>query len=409
MDTQLTILENGLRIATLHSDSHHSCAVGVRVETGASEDSIDLLGISHFAEHMMFKGTKSRSYAQIAQDFESRGIQENAYTGIEEVYYYATCLPEDAIFAMESLCEMLRDSIFPDHEVEFERNVVHQEIAMYKDDPSSLAYFTFHSGYWSNHCYGKSILGSEESLSRITSLELLKHQRERYAPNKLILTSCGALPHSAVVAIAEKYFGADTRSFAAEKENIDGNVTTGSSSIFRDIEQAHVYLGYSGPTLTDSSRFAFAFAAHVLGSGMNSRLFRELRDKRGLVYSVHSSILKYSQSGCLLTAFGSAPATVHEAVEVCNSLTRDVFEHGITELEFLSAKKQIRAKFLTSLDSTQALARRLANDVSIFGKVNQSFQDLETLASFSLEKLNSELKSLTERVSTPYQSILGKV
>lgn len=381
MSVSVTTLQNGVRVVTDYIDHVETASIGVWVKCGARQETEASNGIAHFLEHMAFKGTKTRNAKQIAESIESVGGFLNAYTSREATAYYAHVLKDDVALAFDILQDILNNSIFDEQELERERGVILQEIGQTFDTPDDIIFDYFQDTAYPNQSIGRPILGPVRNIKAFTRDQIKGFMDQNYCPSKLVISAAGKVDHEAICAQAEKAFGDHKNLNVAKngKSFYEGGVFKDT----RDLEQTHVVLGFEGIRHQDPDYYNLTVLAAILGDGMSSRLFQEVREKRGLVYSIYTFNSCYSDTG----VFGVYAATSpHQLNEMFPAITTELKKiHGsITEEEVQKAKNQLKARLMMSMESTSGRCQRLANQHLIF--------DLYIPQSEILEKINAVTK-----------------
>ncbi|MEO1293867.1 MAG: pitrilysin family protein [Pseudomonadota bacterium] len=359
-------MPNGLRVVTDHMPGLASTTLGVWIAAGARHESKTENGIAHFLEHMAFKGTDSRTAQQIAEEIEDVGGYHNAYTSREHTAYYARVLAEDAPRALRLLADILQHSTLAAEDVEVERGVILQEIGQSHDTPDDVVFDWAQERAFPDQAMGRPILGPCENVSRFHRDELRAFMKSRYAPDRIVFAAAGAVEHEAIVRLAEEQFG--------DLSPFDGGGTDpaaysgGEHRAEKDLEQAHVVLGFEAPSYRDPDLFAAQVYATVLGGGMSSRLFQEVRERRGLCYSVFSSPQHFEETGLLSIYAGTGGEQVRELIEVSLDQMR-LTACEATEAELSRARAQIRAGLLMGLETPSSRCERLARSLLAHGRV----------------------------------------
>ena len=292
---QTTKLDNGLRIITDHVDSVGSVALGVWVGVGTRNENMAHNGVAHMVEHMMFNGTPNRTAQQIVEQVESVGGQMNAYTSRENTAYYVHLLKDHVGLALDVISDMIQRPLFPDSELEKERGVIIQEIGMTLDTPDDLVFDLYQETAYPDQALGAPILGTVEIIEKMEKQALFDYVTRSYTPDNLVLSVAGNVEHDDIVKQAEKAFCdlPENTPLAVKPAQYQG----GENKVCKDLEQNHLVLGFQGIAKTDEGYYAALLLSTILGGGMSSRLFQEVREKRGLVYSVYSSHAAYNDDG----------------------------------------------------------------------------------------------------------------
>jgi len=366
MSVEVTKLANGLTIATDRMAQVETVTVGVWVEVGTRYEAQAVNGVSHMLEHMAFKGTRRRSARAIAEEIEAVGGHLNAYTGREGTTYYAKVLKDDLGLALDIVADILQHSVFDPAELEREREVILQEIGQAHDTPDDIVFDHFQSTAYPDQPLGRPVLGTEETVAGMKREALVGHMQRHYRAGRMTVAAAGKLDHAELVDRAATLFG-DLPAGGAEAPapaRYGGGAYRGEE----EHEQVHLVLGFPGIKLGHPDQFAMAALSTVLGGGMSSRLFQEVREKRGLVYSIYSFHSGFADSGL----FGIYAGTGEKSLE---TLTPIVFEQiagvaaKVAPEELQRAKAQLKADVLMSLESTHARAEQIARQLAIYGRI----------------------------------------
>ncbi|MFQ5533950.1 MAG: M16 family metallopeptidase [Sphingomonadales bacterium] len=366
MTVKVTTLPSGLRVTSAHMPHLETTAVGMWVDVGARCEKRRGNGVSHLLEHMAFKGTSRRSARQIAEEIEAVGGQLNAYTSREQTAYYARVLKDDMPLAIDILGDILQHSTFADQELEREREVVIQEIGETNDTPDDVVFEHLQSSAYPGQALGRSILGTVD-LVRGFSRDTLRHyMNEQYRAPAMVLSAAGNIDHDRLVALAEKSFAgfdgppADNREAAC--------YAGGDGRERRDLEQVHLTLGFNGLAFEDPDFYALQVFSTVLGGGMSSRLFQEVRETRGLAYSVYSFSTSFIDGGLFGVYAGTGPGQVGELVPVIADVMGEIAA-AAEDKEVGRARAQLKAGLLMSLESSSARCEQIARQLLIFGRI----------------------------------------
>ena len=358
MDHQLTTLPNGLRVITEAMPSVRSIAVGAWVDTGSRDEVGVEAGCSHFLEHLLFKGTEDLSAQAIAEGFDSVGARSNAFTSKEYTCFWAQLRDEDMPMGLGLLAEMMQRPAFRAEEIESEHHVVLEEINMNEDDPSDVAHDQFAQALWGEHVLALPVLGTRESISVMTRDVIAGYWQRRYHPATVVIAASGNLEHSAVVDLVSDQFGAWTGG-TADHEFSRPKISSIVKVVRRDTEQAHLVIGSEALDRADERRFAFGILNHVLGGGMSSRLFREIREERGLAYAVYSFRMPYADSGAFGVYVGTTPHQTAQVLELVREQIAKVVAEGITLDELDRAKGFTKGSVALSMEDTNSRMVRL--------------------------------------------------
>lgn len=358
--------ENGLRIVTEKIPSVRSVALGIWVGTGSKYEMEANNGISHFLEHMFFKGTKSRSAKEIAETFDEIGGNVNAFTSKEYTCYYARVLDQHAPIALDVLADMFFESVFDAEEIEKEKNVVIEEISMYEDTPDDLVHDLISRASFADHPLGYSILGTEHVLRSLTRNDLVNYIEKRYLPENTVITVAGNFDDSLIDAIKQR-FSAFTRG-AHPVEILKPDFVANTIAQHKSTEQAHFCMSLPGYQVGHEDIYSLILLNNILGGSMSSRLFQEIREERGLAYSVYSYHSAYKETGTYTIYTGTAPEHVGQVFDIVTNILHDVAEHGITPKELNKGKEQLKGSLMLSLESTNSRMSRLGKNELLLGR-----------------------------------------
>ncbi|WP_371156597.1 M16 family metallopeptidase [Jannaschia sp. 2305UL9-9] len=366
MSVEITRLSNGFRIVTEHMPGLQSASVGIWVGAGGRHETADQNGIAHFLEHMAFKGTARRNALQIAEEIEDVGGYINAYTSREVTAYYARVLKDDVPLAVDLISDIVLNPVFDAREIEVERGVILQEIGQALDTPDDIIFDWLQEAAYPEQPMGRTILGPTERVSAFDRADLTRFVSQNYGPGQMILSAAGAVDHDAIVRLAEDLFAhLPTQPQALpEISRFQG----GEARHIKALEQAHVAIGFAQPGYRDDDIYTAQIYASVMGGGMSSRLFQEAREKRGLCYTIFSSVGAYSDTGMLTVYAGTA----EEDVTALSNLTMDELKRSaddMTEAEVARARAQMKSGMLMGLESPSSRAERLARVVAIWDRV----------------------------------------
>jgi predicted Zn-dependent peptidase len=361
-----TVLPSGLRILTEAVPAMRSVSFGVWVGVGSRDETKSLSGVSHFLEHLLFKGTKRRSALEISSRIESVGGETNAFTTKEYTCYYARVLDADLPLAVDVMCDLVADSVLAEADVETERGVILEEIAMTDDEPGDEVHDLFADAVYGDHPLGRRISGTVDTISALTRDQINDFYRSRYAAPTIVVAAAGSLEHDDVVERVATAFGR-SRFFTAAAQpspvRVVGDLVPvrGRQVMVRskDTEQAHVVLGCAGLARQDERRFALGALNNVLGGGMSSRLFQQIREKRGLAYSVYSYNSEYADSGLFAVYAGCAPGKVDEVLALTRDEVAAVAAKGVTDAEVARGKGMLKGSLVLGLEDTGSRMSRL--------------------------------------------------
>lgn len=382
-------LSNGLRIVLEPVSSVRSVSIGIWILTGSRNETNDNNGVSHFLEHMLFKGTKKRSAQDIAEAFDSIGGHVNAFTAKEYTCYYARVLDSYKDVALDILSDMFFNSQFAEEELEREKNVIMEEIKMYEDTPDDQVHHLLSKAIFGNHSLGRPILGTEAHLETMTRDMLIDYMESYYSPNNIVISIAGNIDHDFMKQV-EKTFT------LFERPNND-ILRTKPTYIFdsitkeKEIEQAHLCLGFPGLAAKDERVVSLALINSTLGTGMSSRLFQEVREKRGLAYSVYSYHNAYVDSGMLGIYAGTKNEQLSVLKEAINHTIEQLVENSITEKELENKKAQLKGNILLSLENTSSRMSRNGRNELLLNKHRTLDEITEEIDAVDLQMIRKTL------------------
>ena len=366
MTVNLTELDNGIRVVT-HAMPHlQTASVGVWVDAGARHETPSQHGIAHLLEHMAFKGTKRRSARGIAEEIESVGGDLNAATSLESTAYFARTLKEDVPLSLDILADILQNPTFEPGELEREQSVILQEIGAARDAPDDQVFEHAQSAAFPDQPVGRSILGTPETVSGFTSADLRTYLDAHYRPNALVIGATGAVDHKDIEQRVKDLFGGQTG--AQNHTLVPAHYKGGEARTERDLEQTHLVLGFEGVSYHDDEAYISRVLASALGGGMSSRLFQEVREAKGLCYSIFCFASSFRDGGVFGVYAATSPDLVGDLVDV-TAAEMARFAETVTEAEIDRAKAQLKTGLLMSLESSSARAEQIARQVLVFGRV----------------------------------------
>jgi predicted Zn-dependent peptidase len=363
-----TILPNGVRVVTEHMPTSRSVSIGFWVGVGARDEPAPLAGASHFLEHLLFKGTPDRSAREIAESVDAVGGEMNAFTAKEHTAYYLRLPDQEFSFGLELLVDVMSAPAFRAHEVDAERHVILEEILMSHDEPDDRVYTALFEALFPGHPLGREVLGDDDTVLAMTPAQIADFFGEWYRPANLVVAVAGNATHDQVLHGVERYL-ADIPSGAAPEREPPSAPPDPLAVERRPTEQAHVSQGWPALDYDDPDRYALAVANHVLGGGMSSRLFQEVREERGLAYSIFSSPTAFSDSGALSIYVGTAPTRLDEALRVIDGVVADLVASGVTGQELDVARGYLEGSLVLGLEDSGSRMGRLGSSETIRGEV----------------------------------------
>ncbi len=391
---------NGLRVVVRQMPGLYSVSIGVLVGTGAAMETDAEDGISHFIEHMQFKGTQQRTSFEISDAFDRIGAQVNAFTGKNLTCYYTKATTDHAATAFELLSDLFLHATYPEDEMEREKGVVCEEISMNEDTPEDLCLDLLSVATYGNRNYGRNILGPAENVKGFTVDDIKRYKNARYCPENIVISFAGGIDYDTAIALVETYFGDlpkgvfEDRPLTIEKQGVSLVKT-------KPIEQMHFAISYPAISLAEDNDVPFSLMNNILGGSMSSRLFQEVREKMGLAYSVYSFGSRYAECGSLSIYAGVNPAKVHAAYDAVHSVIAEFLKSGVTEEEFLRAREQMKSSILFGMESS-------ATQMLTFGKemlYKNSLYDVD--ARFNLLQSASK-KQVEDAIAFAFSGANGK-
>ena len=403
-------LSNGLRVITEYLPDVYSVTAALWAGTGSAYETATEGGLSHVVEHMLFKGTGKRDYRLIAQLLEDVGGQMNAFTSREYTCYYTRTLAEHFELSLDVLADMYLDSRFPAAEWDKERGVILEEINMYEDTPDDLVGEMFNRTLLPNHPYGRPVIGTAESVSSFTRDDIDAYCRRHYSPEQTVLVVAGNIPREQVLQLAEQYLvkeGLQARSW--DKPRLEAPVYgTGVVFTHKDIEQVHIMLGVPGVPGDSDDIYTLNLLNNILGGGVTSRLFQEVREQRGLTYSVYSSVSSMAVGGSFSAYASTGPKRVDELISVLGCEMAKIASGGVTEQELARAQAQFKAGLLIGLENSANVMARLGRAETVYGRVETVEEQVEAIMRVTAD----DVRKLAECLLRPDRlalSIVGPI
>lgn len=404
MSVSLTRLANGLQVLTDTMRTVETVSLGAWVDVGTRHETPDINGISHLLEHMAFKGTERRSAQQIAEEIENVGGHLNAYTSREHTAYYAKVLKDDAPLAVDIIADILQHSSFDHEELQREQSVVVQEINQAEDTPDDIIFDHFQSTAYPDQALGRPVLGLPDIVRSIQAPTLKAFMKDRYTTGSMVVTAAGNIDHDAFVKMVEQQFTDLTVGPMQIPQAAD--YKGGDRRCARDLEQVHMVLGYDGVAYDDPLFYAAAVLATLLGGGMSSRLFQEIREKRGLVYSIYSYASSYTDGGLFSVYAGTGENEVAEMVPVVCQQIRQISD-GLSEDELARARAQLKAGILMGLESTSNRCEQAARQIMAYGRLLSSEELVEAIEGVTADSVIAAANKIF--ASTPTVTFLGSL
>lgn len=393
---QKNILSNGITVITEEISSVWSAAVGVWIATGSRHEDINNNGVSHFIEHLLFKGTETRTATDIAEELDAVGGQLNAFTSKEHTCYYAKVLGEHVSIAVDILADMICHPAFPAEEIERERGVIIEEIRMYEDSPGDLVYEMLEKKMWEDDPMGWSIAGTEERMESISREEIINYFEKHYLPHNMVIAVAGNIKHDEVIDQLEKHFKCLVGK--GHEELVKPRATSPGIIVRKkDIEQVHLCLGLESYYLTDEKLYALYVLNMALGGGMSSRLFQEVREKRGLAYTIYSNQAPYKDTGLYSIYAATSPEKLDEVLQLTLAELEKVKHNLLTEKEFLRSKEQLKSSLIMSQEGTASQMLRIGKGQLSFGKIKQTEEIIQHIEMVTREEIQEVAKELLNK------------
>ena len=381
-NVRVTTLDNGFRIVTERMPGLKSASLGVWVSAGCRNERLQQNGIAHFLEHMAFKGTKKRNALQIAEAIEDVGGYINAYKSREMTAYYVRVLEDDVPLALDVISDIVLNSVFDPKELEIERGVILQEIGQSLDTPDDIIFDWLQDTAYPDQAMGRAILGSTENVRSFSREDLQNFVTEHYGPEQMVLSAAGSVDHDALVEEARSLFGDLNRTpkFSNEPSKFIG----GEVRVIKDLEQAHFALSFESASYLDDNIYTAQIYSTALGGGMSSRLFQEIREKRGLCYSIYASAGAFADSGMMTIYSGTSSNDISGLANITiDEIKRSASD--MTDEEVARSRSQMKAGMLMGLEGASARCERLARTILIFNRV----PDLDEIVS-KIDAVNAE-------------------
>ena len=396
----LTTLPNGLRVISETMPSLRSVALGCWIDTGTRDEMEGEEGVSHFLEHLLFKGSEKLSARDVSETFDSIGAESNAFTSKEYTCFWARLLDQDLGTGLDVLSEIIQRPAFRPHEISSESQVVIEEINMYEDDPNDVTFECFTSAVFADHALEAPVLGTRESIRDMSREDISGYWKRRYGAGSMVVAAAGSLDHSDLVEMIGERFG----DWSGAKVDHDLSPVAAASRVNvrrRETEQAHIVIGGPGLRRADERRWALEVLNHVMGSGMSSRLFREVREERGLAYSIYGFKLAYADNGAWGVYVGTTPSQTETAMNVIRDELSKVVQDGITPEELERAKGSMRGGLALALEDANSRMVRLGRD-ELAGmphlSVDERLEKLEAVDLAAVQAVAADLYGAETRV-----------
>ena len=382
-----TTLKNGVRVISERLEHLRSVSLGIWINIGSRDEMSSENGVSHFIEHMSFKGTRNRSGLQIAKDLDAIGGLSNAFTGKENTCFHGRVLGKHFGLLAEILSDIFLNPTFNPVDMEREREVIFQEINMTEDSPDENLHMLFNRLFWAEHPIGRSILGTGETVSAISKESILNYIQKSYTPENILVVAAGDVDHQKMVSYFEPVFESAPGESGLNSVRSAPSSNGGLSVHFKELEQVHVCLGGEAPSQVAEKRFACAILNTILGGNMSSRLFQEIREKRGLAYSVYSFLSTYVDAGLLGVYAATEQRNLNRVLETIQNEIRKLCEGELTEPDLTAAKEHLIGGIYLASESADNRMMRNAKNEFVFGKYVEHEELVTNLERVSVDEV----------------------
>jgi len=402
-EIETTRLPNGVRIISEYMPHVRSASVGVWIGSGSRNETLEENGLSQFIEHMLFKGSKRRSAEQSAKEADSIGGGLDAFTSKELVSYNVKVLDEHLPKAVDILADLVLNPKFADDDIRKEKGVIIEELKMEHDTPEYVLHEMFTKNFWRGHALGRSILGTKESINSFSRDSVMRYYKEAYSPSNILVTAAGNLRHKQLVDLTGEHFDKLKKRTSKRKDIVP---TPHAPLLFRDkqsLEQVHLYLAVPAVPLSDKSRFACYLLNTILGGGMSSRLFQNIRERQGLAYSVMSELSMYRDCGCMAVYAGTSLKSANKVIDAILVELRSMQESPVPEEELRRAKDNMKGSLVLGLESTSSRMGNLARQELFFGRFFSIDEMLEGVERVTAE----EVQGMAQRFFDPKSMALA--
>src|SRR5579863_1939216 len=386
-DIERATLPNGIRVVTERMPHVRSVSVGIWIGTGSREEADHETGLSHFVEHMVFKGTKNRSAEQIARSVDSIGGGLDAFTSKELVSYNVKVLDEHLPEAFDVVTDLVRNPLFAAGDIEKEKSVILEELKMEVDNPEYLIHEIFSSNFWKGHALGRPILGTKQTIRAFDRDKVERYYKQFYTPSNILITAAGNLDHKRLIALADQHF-ADLKPRTTAK--IKQMPKAHAPLVFRNknsLEQVHVYVGVPSVPMPKEPCFSCYILNAILGGGRSSRLFQNIREKQGLAYTVYSELTMYRDAGCMLVYAGTSQKSAGKVIESVVHELGEIAAHKVTPEELRRAKDHLKGSYVLGLESTSSRMGNLARQELYFKRFFSLDEMLEMIEAVTAEQV----------------------
>ncbi len=387
-------LKNGVRVVCEKLQYVRSVSVGIWVKTGSRDEEVRINGISHFIEHMLFKGTQTRSAAQIAEAIDNIGGQLNAFTGKECTCFYAKTLDEHIDTALDVLSDMFFNSVFANKDISLEKRVIIEEIGMYEDSPEDLVHDVLSETVWGGSSVGYPILGTKKSLRNINREKIIEYMQARYTPDNTVISVAGNYDDSSLQELLERYFGNWSSSAVHDEKQGDVVFKPDVRTREKDTEQVHICIGFEGVRNGDDDLYPLLAVNNILGGGMSSRLFQRIREKKGLVYSIYSYPTTYKDTGLFTVYAGMKPDNLDEVIHLIYDEIRIMKRKGITVSDLDKTREQMKGNYILGLESTSSRMNSIGKSELLLGYINTPEEILKKIESITMDGVDAMIAKI---------------
>ena len=389
---KIITLDNGLRIVIQKNGNAKTCSLGVWVGSGSCFETPETAGTSHFIEHMLFKGTEKRSALDIAVEMDEIGGVLNAYTAKEMTCFYAHTLSEHSAKALDIICDMIMNPKLSPEDIELEKGVIREEIAMYEDSPEDLCADSYYEKVWRGSMLGSNILGTNQTVDSVTRESLSAHMKKFYVPERTVVSFSGNFDENEAVEICKKYFSG-MKNTGFELTPVSADYSPGIFRIKKDFMQNQLILGFPGIPLSDKRRDCAALISSILGASSSSRLFQTIREKLGLAYSVDCVNVAHLNAAVFIVCMGLSKKSEEQAIAETLKIISE-FAETVTEKELARAKEQTVAGFVMSLESVSSIASRNGKGVLLHGRPRSEEEVIKAVRGVTLDEIRQTAKEI---------------
>lgn len=386
------LLDNGVRIVCERIPYVRSVSIGIWVKTGSRNENRQNNGISHFIEHMLFKGTEKRNAKEIAESIDNIGGQLNAFTGKECTCFYAKTLDSHLYLVLDVLSDMFFNSLFTKKDIGVEKKVILEEIGMYEDSPEELVHDILSEAVWDGDPIGYSILGTEKALKRFDKEMILQYMLKNYTPKNTVISVAGNFDENMLMEHIKKYYQSWISSEVRNDDFKEVIFNSGTKIKEKDTEQVHLCLGFKGIEHGNDMLYSLLAVNNIFGGGMSSRLFQKIREKKGLVYSIYSYPSAYRNTGLFTIYAGMNPENLNNVIELISNETKILIKNGIKPSDLEKSKEQLKGNYILGLESTSSRMNSIGKSELMLGQIDTPEEVLEKISSISMNSINEVIE-----------------